>query len=60
MQNAVELALKDDKGFDFQDILPEQFVGLAELPKRIKYVKKSEGLDGLRKLIVGEVEKGLH
>ncbi|KAG7005055.1 hypothetical protein G7Y79_00022g052760 [Physcia stellaris] len=58
--NAVELALKDDKGFDFQAILPEQFVGLAELPKRIKYVKKSEGLDGLRKLIVGEVEKGLH
>lgn len=56
----MELALKDDKGFDFQDILPEQFVGLAELPKRIKYVKKSDGLDGLRKLIVGEVEKGLH
>ncbi|KAL8862965.1 MAG: hypothetical protein Q9178_000907 [Gyalolechia marmorata] len=55
--NAVELALKDEKGFDFKDILPEQFVGLEELPKKIKYVKRSEGLDGLRKLIVDEVEK---
>ncbi|KAL8934393.1 MAG: hypothetical protein Q9216_005937, partial [Gyalolechia sp. 2 TL-2023] len=50
--NAVGLALKDEKGFHFKDILPEQFVGLDELPKRIRYVKRSEGLDSLRKLIV--------
>lgn len=57
-QNAVGLALKDEKSFHFKDILPDQFVGLEELPKRIRYVKKSEGLDGLRKLIMDEVEKG--
>ncbi|KAI4169944.1 MAG: hypothetical protein LQ343_005326 [Gyalolechia ehrenbergii] len=56
--NAVGLALKDEKSFHFKDILPDQFVGLEELPKRIRYVKKSEGLDGLRKLIMDEVEKG--
>ncbi|KAL8933072.1 MAG: hypothetical protein Q9211_005980 [Gyalolechia sp. 1 TL-2023] len=58
--NAVGLALQDEQGFHFRYILPEQFVGLEALPKRIRYVKKSEGLDGLRKLIVDEVEKGLN
>ena len=53
------MALKDEKTFSFKDILPKEFVGLEDLPKRIKYVKRSEGLDGLRKLIIDEVEKGL-
>ncbi|KAL8930730.1 MAG: hypothetical protein Q9208_000271 [Pyrenodesmia sp. 3 TL-2023] len=55
--NAVELALKDEKAFHFREILPEQFVGMEELPKRVRYVKKSEGLDGLRNLIVDDVAK---
>ncbi|KAI4200025.1 MAG: hypothetical protein LQ346_002456 [Caloplaca aetnensis] len=57
--NAVEMALKDEKAFDFKGILPEQFVGMEALPKRIRYVKKSEGLDGLRNLIIGDVAKEL-
>lgn len=54
------LALENEKGFHFNDILPEQFIGMENLPKRIKYVNKDEGLDGLRKVIVDEVEKGFH
>ena len=33
--HAVELALKDEPDFSFETVLPEQFVGLEELPKRI-------------------------
>lgn len=55
--NAVSLALKDSPTFNFSKILPAEFIGMEDLPKRITYVKKSEGLDGLRKLIVEEVEK---
>ena len=57
-QNAVQLALQHEPAFHFQDILPEEFVGLAELPKRITFVRKSEGLSGLRGIIVRAVEKG--
>ncbi|KAL8949845.1 MAG: hypothetical protein Q9222_004085 [Ikaeria aurantiellina] len=55
--NAVGMALRDEKGFHFNAILPEQFIGLEALQKRIKHVKKQEGLDGLRKLIIEEVAK---
>ena len=48
---AVEEALKDEKDFRFQDLLPEQFVGLGELEKRKYDFKKSEGIEGLRKFI---------
>ena len=54
---AVEMALVDEKGFRFQDILPTQFLGLEERPRRVRYVRRSEGLEGLRKLIVGEVDR---
>ncbi|KAL8712098.1 MAG: hypothetical protein Q9220_003532 [cf. Caloplaca sp. 1 TL-2023] len=57
--NAVGMALKDEQSFNFGDILPEQFVGLEQLQKRIKHVEKSKGLDGLRELIVDEVAKGM-
>lgn len=53
---AVELALRDVQGFDFKKVLPEQFIGLEELPRRVTDVSKGEGLDGLRKLIIKEVE----
>lgn len=54
---AVEMALIEEKGFNFKDILPPQFVGLEEKPKRIRLVKRSDGLEGLRELIIAEVEK---
>lgn len=58
--NAVEVALKEEKAFRFKDVLPEQFIGLEDLPRRVIYVQKSGRLEGIRKLIVKEVEKDLN
>ncbi|KAL8770201.1 MAG: hypothetical protein Q9209_004043 [Squamulea sp. 1 TL-2023] len=49
--NAVEMALKEEPGFEFKNVLPEQFIGLDELPRRVTDVKKADGLEGLRKFI---------
>ncbi|KAF2674257.1 tryptophan synthase beta subunit-like PLP-dependent enzyme [Microthyrium microscopicum] len=57
--HAVEMALVDEKEFQFKDVLPSEFVGLEDLPRRLIHVKKSGGLDGVRKLIIDEVEKEL-
>ena len=48
---AVELALEKEDGFRFRDILPKEFEGLEELPRRKTMVKKSDGIEGLRSLI---------
>lgn len=55
--NAVKMALEEEKGFDFEDVLPEQIIGLVDLPRRVMHAQKSGGLEGIRKLIVKEVEK---
>lgn len=54
---AVEMALVDEKRFRFCDILPKQFVGMEKRPRRLRFVRRNEGLEGLRTLIVDEVEK---
>ena len=54
---AVEMALLDENGFRFENILPKQFLGLEERPRRLRCVRRSEGLEGLRKLIVSEVDR---
>ncbi|KAL9099896.1 MAG: hypothetical protein Q9163_004671 [Psora crenata] len=56
---AVELALGEEEGFHFKDMLPPQFVGLEDLPRRVTRVKKSDGLDGVKRVIVEEVKKEL-
>lgn len=48
---AVEEALKDEPGFGFADVLPEQFRGLEELPRRKHLFKMSEGMEGMRREI---------
>ncbi|EXJ94236.1 threonine synthase [Capronia coronata CBS 617.96] len=54
---AVELALKAEKGFDFNTVLPEQFVGLGEKERRVLKVSSKEGLPGIREIITREVNK---
>ncbi|KAL9616579.1 MAG: hypothetical protein Q9160_008559 [Pyrenula sp. 1 TL-2023] len=55
---AVQMALAEEKGFHFQqDVLPPQLAGLKDLPKRIIHVQRSGGLDGIRKVIMEEMEK---
>ena len=41
---AVELALAVDKGFQLNDILPPQFVGLEDLTRRGLHVKKKKAM----------------
>ncbi|KAL9061296.1 MAG: hypothetical protein Q9162_000170 [Coniocarpon cinnabarinum] len=52
---AVEKALEKDPEFQFHDLLPDEFQGLQELPRRVSSVQKSEGLAGLRSLIRSRV-----
>jgi threonine synthase len=56
---AVEMALASERGFNFKTVLPQEFVGLEDLPRRVTHVKKSEGLDGVRTLVIAEVEAEL-
>ena len=55
--NAVEVALKDEKDFNFESVLPEDFVGLNQKERKVLKVANSEGLPGIRKIIVREVEQ---
>lgn len=55
--HAVELALKDQPGFSFETVLPEQFIGLEELPKRITDSKAD--WQQVRKIVVDEVNEEL-
>ena len=56
---AVEMALGNHEGFQFRDILPPQFIGLEDLPRRQIHVQKSGNLDGIRKILIDEVKKEL-
>ena len=57
--HTVELALAGEKEFHFNEILPPQLSGLDHLPRRVIHVHKSDGLAGIRKVIMDEVEKEL-
>lgn len=57
--HAVELALEKEPGFQFKDVLPSEFIGLEDLPRRTLHVKKRGGLDGIRDIIMDAVKKDL-
>ena len=59
--NAVQLALKDTRGFDFEkEVLPEEFRGLEKLERRVRTVGGGVGVEGMRDVIEEMVagEKG--
>jgi threonine synthase len=57
---AVEVALKDEQGFDFNTtVLPKEFIGLEDLPRRVTTVARSEGLAGVRSIIIAQVHAEL-
>ena len=53
--NAVEMALKDQPGFSFETVLPEQFIGLEQMEKRVVEAKAS--WEGVREIVVKKVEE---
>ena len=57
--NALDLALKNEEGLSFDTVLPAQFVRLDEVEKRVRFVRREEGLDGMRVIIREEVAKEL-
>ncbi|OSS45688.1 hypothetical protein B5807_09648 [Epicoccum nigrum] len=57
--NAVELALPEQKEYFHQKVLPVEFKGLEDKPRRVSHAKKSEGWQGVRKIVIAEVEAEL-
>jgi threonine synthase len=52
--------LKDVPGFDFgATVSPKEFDGLEQLPRRVTNVARTEGLPGVRKIVVEQVEAEL-
>ncbi|KAF2869839.1 tryptophan synthase beta subunit-like PLP-dependent enzyme [Massariosphaeria phaeospora] len=57
--NAVERALPDQKEYFETKVLPEEFKGLEDKPRRVSLLKKSDGWEGVRRVVVAEVEAEL-
>lgn len=57
--NAVDLALKSEQGYTFESVLPTEFHGLEQKEKRVKFVEKSLVWEGVRDIVVQEVEEEL-
>lgn len=53
--HAVELALKDEQSFRFEDMLPEQFVGLERKEKRVRVMGKGARWEDVRATILEEL-----
>lgn len=52
---AVDLALENEPGFNFDSVLPEEFVGLESKVKRVIDVPRSAGWEGVRSIVEKEV-----
>ena len=54
--SAVELALGKEKGFSFEKVLPDEFVGLETMERRCTIVKNGAGWEDVREIVREEVE----
>ncbi|KAK2766972.1 threonine synthase [Arachnomyces sp. PD_36] len=57
--DAVDLALKEEEGYDFSKVLPEEFIGLEEKENRVTSVPGGVGWEGIRSIVREEVEQEL-
>jgi threonine synthase len=57
--NAVELALPEQKEYFQQKVLPIEFKGLEDKPRRVSLIKRSDGWEGVRSVVIAEVEAEL-
>ena len=56
---AVKLALESVESFNFEnEILPTEFVGLETKERRVRLVGSQEGLEGMKRILREEIEKG--
>ncbi|KAK5130645.1 hypothetical protein LTR08_001855 [Meristemomyces frigidus] len=56
--HAVELALRDSHDFSFETVVPEQFMGLEKMEKRVTGCPAS--WEDVREIVVREVEEEVH
>lgn len=54
---AVEMALQCEKDFDFNSILPKEFVALADKEKKVRVVPENVGWEGVRQIIQEEIDE---
>lgn len=57
--NAVHDALQGEKGYSWEKVEPVEFKGLEDKPRRVSHVKKADGWEGVRRVVVAEVEAEL-
>ncbi|KAL2008718.1 hypothetical protein VTN00DRAFT_6912 [Thermoascus crustaceus] len=57
--SAVDLALQGQDGYDFSEVLPQEFVGLEQKESRSTPVPAGAGWEGVRTIVKAEVEQEL-
>lgn len=54
--SAVDLALRDQDGYSFEEILPEEFIGLEQRESRVTSVPQGAGWEGVREIVKTMIE----
>ena len=54
---SVDLALRGQDGYDFNEVLPTEFIGLEQRESRLRLVGAEAGLQGIREIVKEEVEQ---
>ena len=57
--NAVDLALRGEEGYDFNEVLPKEFIGLEDKERRVTLVPSGTGWEGVREIVKKAVEREL-
>lgn len=57
--SAVDLALRAESGYDFTEILPQEFIGLEQRESRVTPVGHGVGWEGVREIVKAEVDQEL-
>lgn len=57
--DAVDQALREEEGYDFSKVLPQEFVGLEQKKSRVTSVPSGAGWEGIRSIVREEVEQEL-
>lgn len=57
--SAVDRALRGQEGYDFNEVLPQEFVGLEQRESRLRLVGAGAGWQGVREIVKEEVEQEL-
>lgn len=57
--SSVDLALRDQDGYNFEEVLPEELVGIEQRESRSTPVPAGSGWQGVRELVKAEVDQEL-